>query len=68
AHELVLKRSSNVYNHLKELADVGFIVGERLGRSKVYRTTPRFADYFGLSTDLAAMKKQLESKNLTLRQ
>jgi segregation and condensation protein B len=68
AHELVLKRSSNVYLHLRELADVGFIVGERIGRSKVYKTTPRFADYFGLSTDLATMKKQLEAKNLTLRQ
>lgn len=65
--ELVLKRSSNVYQHLRELADVGFVVGERVGRSKVYKTTPRFADYFGLSTDLAAMKKQLEAKNLSLR-
>jgi segregation and condensation protein B len=68
ASELVLKRSSNVYHHLKELADVGFIMGERVGRSKVYKTTPRFADYFGLSTDLAAMKKQLEAKKLTLVQ
>jgi segregation and condensation protein B len=68
ASELVLKRSSSVYQHLKELADVGFIVGERVGRSKLYRTTPRFADYFGLSTDLSAMKRQLEAKNLTQRQ
>lgn len=68
AGELVLKRSSNVYQHLRELADVGFILGEREGRSKVYKTTPRFADYFGLSTDLAAMKKQLEAKNLALGQ
>jgi segregation and condensation protein B len=66
-HDLVMRRSSSVYEHLGELRDVGFIIGERVGRSKVYRTTPRFADYFGLSTDLAAMKKQLEARKLTLR-
>jgi chromosome segregation and condensation protein ScpB len=46
---------------------VGFVVGERQGRSRNYRTTPRFADYFGLSTDVTTMKRQLESRTLTLR-
>ena len=67
AAELVLRRSSTVYQHLKELEEVGFVVGERQGRSKNYRTTPRFADYFGLSTDITTMKRQLESRTLTLR-
>ena len=67
AAELVLRRSSTVYQHLKELEEVGFVVGERQGRSKNYRTTPRFADYFGLSTDVTTMKRQLESRTLTLR-
>lgn len=65
--ELVLRRSSAVYQHLKELEELGFVVGERQGRSKAYRTTGRFAEYFGLSTELSAMKKQLGSRNLTLR-
>jgi segregation and condensation protein B len=67
AAELVMRRSSTVYQHLKELEEVGFVVGERQGRSKNYRTTPRFADYFGLSTDITTMKRQLESRTLTLR-
>ena len=65
--ELVLRRSSTVYQHLRELEAVGFIAGVRQGRSKAYSTTPRFAEYFGLSTDLPAMKKQLDGRTLTLR-
>jgi segregation and condensation protein B len=67
ASDLVLKRSTSVYSHLKELEGIGFIVGERQGRTKVYRTTERFAEYFGLSTDLQAMKKQLEERRMSLR-
>jgi segregation and condensation protein B len=65
--ELVLRRSSAVYQHLKELEGVGFVAGERQGRSKAYKTTARFAEYFGLSSDVPTMKRQLESRTLTLR-
>ena len=65
--ELVLRRSSTVYQHLKELEEVGFVVGEKRGRSRAYKTTARFAEYFGLSTDVPSMKRQLESRTLTLR-
>lgn len=65
--DLVARRSSTVYQHLRELEEVGFIVGERQGRSKAFRTTPRFAEYFGLSADIPSMKRQLESRTLTLR-
>lgn len=65
--ELVQKRSSSVYEHLHELQDVGFVVWERQGRSRAFHTTARFADYFGLSIEMPAMKKQLETRKLTLR-
>jgi segregation and condensation protein B len=65
--ELVLRRSSTVYQHLKELEEVGFVVSERRGRSRAYKTTGRFAEYFGLSTDAPTMKRQLENRTLTLR-
>jgi segregation and condensation protein B len=65
--ELVLRRSSTVYQHLKELEEVGFIASERQGRSKAYKTTARFAEYFGLSTDVVTLKRQLENRTLTLR-
>ena len=67
AAELVLRRSSTAYLHLKELEDVGFVVGERQGRSKNYRTTTRFAEYFGLSPDVTTLKRQLENRTLALR-
>ena len=65
--ELVLRRSSTVYQHLKELQDVGFVTSERQGRSKAYRTTSRFSEYFGLSADVTSLKRQLENRTLTLR-
>ena len=65
--ELVLRRGYTVYQHLKELEEVGFVLSERQGRSRAYKTTNRFADYFGLSTDVPIMKRQLESRTLTLR-
>jgi segregation and condensation protein B len=65
--ELVLRRGSTTYQHLKELEEVGFIASERQGRTKTIRTTGRFAEYFGLSGDLTSMKRQLENRNLSLR-
>jgi len=67
AAELVLRRSSAVYQHLKELEEVGFVVSERQGRSRVYRTTGRFSEYFGLSGEVALMKRQLEGRSLSLQ-
>ncbi len=66
AGELVLRRSSAVYQHLRELEAVGFVASERQGRSKAYRTTQRFAEYFGLSLDVPSMKKQMSERNLSL--
>jgi segregation and condensation protein B len=67
ASELVIRRSSAAYQHLKELEEVGFVIGERQGRSRVYRTTGRFSEYFGLSSEVALMKKQLEGRSLSLK-
>jgi segregation and condensation protein B len=53
-------RGNLTYSHVKILRDMGLIAEERLGRTKVLRTTPNFADYFNLSHDMPLMKKQLE--------
>jgi segregation and condensation protein B len=65
--ELALRRTTNVYAHIKELEEVGFVVGERAGRTRTYKTTPRFAEYFGLSMDAQALKRQLQGRALTLK-
>jgi len=53
-------RGSLTYSHVRQLRETGLIAEERLGRTKVLRTTPNFSDYFNLSHDMPAMKKQLE--------
>lgn len=55
---LVQIRGSQVYSHVKILEQLQFVEHENLGRLKVYRTTPKFQNYFGI-TDLAAMKSKL---------
>jgi segregation and condensation protein B len=56
---LVQIRGNQVYNHLKELQQISFIEHEKLGRLKVYRTTKKFQDYFGVS-DINSIKNKLE--------
>jgi segregation and condensation protein B len=54
-------RGEHAYAHLKELEEQGLIVRERVGKSRMIRTTDFFADYFGLSHELRAMKRQLKN-------
>ncbi len=58
--QVVTVRGTHVYTHLKQLEDLGLITRERVGRTKAIRTTPFFADYFGLSHELRAMKRKLK--------
>jgi len=53
-------RGNLAYSHVKQLREIGLIAEERMGRTKMLRTTPNFADYFNLSHETPAMKKQLE--------
>jgi segregation and condensation protein B len=58
--QVLIVRGNHVYSHLKQLEELGLINRERVGRTKVIRTTPFFADYFGFSHDLRGMKRQLK--------
>ena len=58
SRRLVQIRGSQVYTHLRELENMAFIQHENVGRAKVYRTTKKFQDYFGV-TDLSSMKNKL---------
>jgi len=53
-------RGSHAYKHIKELERMGLISKERVRKDIVLRTTQFFADYFGISTNLDLMKKQLK--------
>lgn len=53
-------RGHHAYGHIKLLKEMSLLASERSGRSNVLRTTEYFADYFGLSHDIAAMKRELK--------
>jgi len=53
-------RGQHAYGHVKLLKDMGLIVCERSGRSMALKTTDYFADYFGLTHDITAMKRDLK--------
>jgi segregation and condensation protein B len=55
---LVQIRGSQVYSHIKLLEQLQFIEHENLGRLKVYRITPKFQNYFGI-TDLNSVRSRL---------
>jgi segregation and condensation protein B len=57
---VVKVRGNLAYGHVKQLRDMGLISEEKLGRSKILRTTPSFCDYFNLSQDSRLMKKQIQ--------
>jgi segregation and condensation protein B len=57
---VVKVRGNLAYGHVKQLRDMGLISEEKLGRSKVLRTTASFCDYFNLSQDSRLMKKQIQ--------
>ncbi len=52
-------RGQHAYGHVKQLVEMGLITSERLGRSMALKTTDYFADYFGLTQDTSAMKREL---------
>jgi segregation and condensation protein B len=63
---LVQIRGSQVYSHIKVLEQLRFVEHENLGRLKVYRTTPKFQNYFGI-TDLSAIKSRLVTTKKTTK-
>ncbi len=56
--EVVKIRGNSTYEHIKILADSGFITAEKSGVSRVIRLTPKFYDYF--DTNKEAIKSNLK--------
>jgi len=47
------------YSHIRELEIKGFVKSEHEGATRMLRTTDYFSEYFGLSKDIGALKRQL---------
>ena len=57
---VVRVRGKLAYVHVKQLKDMDLINDERIGRTRMLRTTSTFADYFNLNHDSSLMKKELK--------
>jgi len=59
--QIISVRGRHAYNHIKQLIETDLIEYEKNGKTKTFRTTEYFADYFGLSRDLQKMKRRLRN-------
>jgi segregation and condensation protein B len=59
--QVVDVRGHHSYGHLKQLEEMDLIIREGTGKKRTIKTTQFFADFFGLSQDLRAMKRQLKT-------
>ena len=55
---LVQIRGSQVYTHLRDLEQTNFVEHDNIGRLKVYKTTKKFQEYFGVA-DLHSIRKKI---------
>jgi segregation and condensation protein B len=58
--KVVEARGGHAYRHLKLLEEQNLIFRKGAGRTRIIRTTTTFADYFGLSHDSRALKRQVK--------
>ncbi len=57
---VVRVRGKLAYTHVKQLKSMDLITDEKIGRTRVLKTTATFADYFNLSHEVSVMKKELQ--------
>jgi segregation and condensation protein B len=53
-------RGSRVYDHIKQLGALGFIESRPFERTRVLRTSRRFAGYFGFDDDMDKIRERIE--------
>ena len=46
--DLIKIRTNKSYDHLRELEEIGYIVRQKFGRTKLIKLTPKFFEYFDL--------------------
>ncbi|TDA35720.1 MAG: SMC-Scp complex subunit ScpB [Hadesarchaea archaeon] len=53
-------RGGHVYEHVRQLVSLGFVEARRVGRTKVLKTSKKFASYFGLEDDEELIHRKLQ--------
>jgi len=55
-------RGGSAYKHVKILLEKGLIEAEKSGRTLILKTTPLFAELFGVENNLSAIKRKLREQ------
>lgn len=58
--ELADIRGGRVYQYVKKLQELGFIESKPLGRTKLLRTSKKFAGYFGFEDQMDKIREKLQ--------
>lgn len=58
--ELAEIRGGRVYQYVKKLQELGFVESKPLGRTKVLRTSKKFAGYFGFEDQMDKIREKLQ--------
>ena len=53
-------RGNRVYEHVRQLQALGFIESRPFGRTRMLRTSRRFAAYFGVDDDMDRIRERIE--------
>jgi len=53
-------RGNRVYEHIRQLQALGFIESRPFGRTRMLRTSKRFAAYFGMEDDIDRIREKIE--------
>ena len=56
--DLIKLRTNKAYDHLRELEDMGYIIRQKYGRTKLIKLTPKFFEYFDLPAEKLKEKFQ----------
>lgn len=53
-------RGNRVYEYVRQLLALGFIESKPFGRTRMLRTSRRFASYFGFEDDMGRIRERIE--------
>jgi segregation and condensation protein B len=53
-------RGNRVYDHIRQLSALGFVESRPFARTRMLRTSRRFASYFGFEDDMDKIRERIE--------
>lgn len=60
--KLAEKRGNRVYDQIRQLVSIGFVESKPYGRTRMLRTSKKFASYFGFDDDIDKIREEIESR------